>query len=98
MTATNPEHEIRSGRVFSRSPEASARRRLRPGPTTATDEAISDEVAAVIHQLDLENDRLQVEASELRTLIGQSIRVIEEQNARLREHGLEPVAPIQIRI
>ena len=78
--------------------QASARRRLRPGPTTATDEAISDEVAAVIHQLRSENDRLQVEASELRTLIGQSIRVIEEQNARLREHGLEPVAPIQIRI
>jgi hypothetical protein len=98
MAATDSEHEIRSGRVFSRSPEASARRRLRPGSVTSTDEAISDEVAAVIHQLRTENDRLQVEASELRTLIGQSIRVIEEQNALLREHGLEPVAPTQIRI
>ena len=98
MAAKSSDHQIQHGRVFSRSPEASARRRLRPGAAAVTDEAISDEVAAIIRQLRSENDRLHVEASELRTLIGQSIRVIEEQNARLREHGLEPVAPTQIRI
>ncbi len=54
-------------------------------------------VAALEHLRD-EHDRLQVEVVRMRTLIGQSIRVIEEQNARLREHGLEPVAPTQIRI
>ena len=97
MTATNAEQASRGGRVFTRNTEASARRRLRPEPSSQADE-LPDEVVAVLERLRDEHDRLQVEVVRMRTLIGQSIRVIEEQNARLREHGLEPVAPTQIEI
>jgi hypothetical protein len=95
MTATNAEQASRGGRVFTRNTEASARRRLRPEASSEAD-GLPDEVVAALEHLRDEHDRLQVEVVRMRTLIGQSIRVIEEQNARLREHGLEPVAPTQI--
>jgi hypothetical protein len=98
MTAMKSDESARSGRVFTRNTEASARRRLRPEASHSDEEGISDEVVAVLEHLRTEHDRLQAEVVQLRTLIGQSIRVIEEQNARLREHGLEPVAPTQIQI
>ncbi len=97
MTATNAEQAGRGGRVFTRNTEPSARRRLRPEASSEAD-GLPDEVVAALEHLRDEHDRLQVEVVRMRTLIGQSIRVIEEQNARLREHGLEPVAPTQIEI
>jgi hypothetical protein len=97
MTATRSEQATRSGRVFTRNTEVSARRRLRPDASPEV-ERLPDEVIAALEHLREEHDRLQVEVVRMRTLIGQSIRVIEEQNARLREHGLEPVAPTQIEI
>ncbi len=96
MTASS-DQAIRSGRVFTRNTESSARRRLRPDAGSEAD-PLPEEVVAALEHLRDEHDRLQVEVVRMRTLIGQSIRVIEEQNARLREHGLEPVAPTQIRI
>lgn len=97
MASTSSEQPAGSGRVFTRNSEPSARRRL-PPETPDDADRLPDDVRAAVEHLRAEHDRLQVEVVRMRTLIGQSIRVIEEQNARLREHGLEPVAPTQIRI
>lgn len=98
MTATRSDQPTRSGRVFTRNTEVSARRRLRPEASSSQAEQLPDEVVAALDHLRTEQDRLHVEADQMRRLIGQSIRLIEEQNARLREHGLEPVAPTQIKV
>lgn len=95
MTARS-DQGTRTSRVFTRHAEASARRRLRPD--VPSEEPLPDEVLAALEHLRAEHDRLQVEVVRMRMLIGRSIRVIEEQNARLREHDLEPVAPTQIEI